>query len=147
MPAAMPYRARQSYRGGGFQGGEVADPLVSNLSGGETVYQDGQLLVERTHRPPGLRFIGEIDLSNSVAISHALRHTVDGRAHVHLDVSRLVFCDVSGIRALVNVSQVLGPDRRLLLHGLAPELERVIRLVGWADQPGLSFCGCGEVQP
>jgi anti-anti-sigma factor len=123
----------------------VADPLVSRVSRG-IVYRDRQLLVERTDRPPGFRFVGEIDISNSVAISHALREALDGEPHIHLDMRSLVFCDVSGIRALVNVGQVLGPDRRLLLHGVAPELERVIRLVGWADEPGLSFCGCTEVQ-
>jgi anti-anti-sigma factor len=126
--------------------GEVADPLVSRVSAG-IVFQDRQLLVERTDRPPGFRFVGEIDISNSVAISHALTQVLDGQPHIHLDMRSLVFCDVSGIRALVNVGQVLGPHRRLLLHGLAPELERVIKLVGWADEPGLSFCGCTEVGP
>ena len=121
----------------------MAEPLFAGRVGG-SVYRDGQLLVERTDRPSGFRFVGEMDISNSVAISHALRQSVDGQRYVHLDMRSLVFCDVSGIRALINVANVLGPDRRLLLHGVAPELERAISLVGWADQPGLSFCGCSE---
>jgi len=124
----------------------VSDPLVSRASA-STVYLDRQLLVERTNRPRGFRFVGEIDISNSVALSHALVQELDGELRIHLDMRSLVFCDVSGIRALVNVAQVLAPDRRLVLHGLAPQLEQVISLVGWAEQPGFSFCGCTEVEP
>jgi len=124
----------------------VSDPLVSRASV-RTVYLDSQLLVERTDRPPGFRFVGEIDISNSVALSHALTQDLDGEVRIHLDLRSLVFCDVSGIRALVNVAQVLAPDRRLVLHGLAPQLEHVISIVGWAEQPGFSFCGCAEVEP
>jgi anti-anti-sigma factor len=103
------------------------------------------LLVDRTERPLGLRFVGEIDLSNSGAILSALRHVLDGPTNVHLDLRHLVFCDVSGIRALVNLAEALGPDRRLFLHGLAPELERVIRAVGWSEGSAFSFCGCAEL--
>jgi anti-anti-sigma factor len=122
----------------------MADPLVSRV-GGTVLYRDSQLVVERTERPPGLRFIGELDISNSIAISHAMSQAINGDPRIHVDMRSLVFWDVSGIRALINVGQMLGPDRRLLLHGLAPELERVIELVGWADHPGLSFCWCSEV--
>lgn len=111
---------------------------------GRTVYRDRQLVVDRTERPLGLRFVGEIDLTNSGAISSALRHVLDGLANIHLDLRQLVFCDVSGIRALLNVAEAVGPDRRLLLHGLAPEIERVIRVVGWSDGAAFSFCGCEE---
>src|SRR5919204_3658361 len=121
--------------------GDVTDPVVSPPSGG-TVYRDRQLVVDRTERPAGLRFVGEIDISNSGAISSALRQVLDGPANVHLDMRQLVFCDVSGIRALVNVAEAIGPDRRLFLHGLPPEIERVMRVVGWSDAAGFSFCGC-----
>lgn len=121
----------------------MADPVFSPPSG-RTVYRDRQLVVDRTERPLGLRFVGEIDLTNSGAISSALRHVLDGLANIHLDLRQLVFCDVSGIRALLNVAEAVGPDRRLLLHGLAPEIERVIRVVGWSDGAAFSFCGCEE---
>lgn len=125
----------------------MADPLVSSETDEWLVYRDRQLRVERSQRPLGLRFIGEIDISNSVALTHALTQMVDGQPHIHLDFRSLVFCDLSGIRALVNVAEAMGPDRRLLIHGLAPELEHVIGLVGWSEKLGLSFCGCTEVAP
>jgi hypothetical protein len=53
---------------------------------------------------------------------------------------------VGGIRALVNVAQAV-PDRQLLIHGLAPELERMVRLVGWSERSGLYFCQCTELRP
>ena len=126
----------------------MAEPQVSSVeTGARFVYRDRQLIVERTDRPSGLRFVGEIDISNSNAIGRSLLELVNGSPWIHLDVRSLVFCDISGMRALVNSAQALGPDRRLLVHGLAPELERVVRLVGWLDEPGLSFCGCAEVEP
>lgn len=122
----------------------MADPVISPRSG-RTVYRDRQLQVDRTGRPPGLRFVGEIDIGNSGAISSALRHVLDGPANIHLDLRQLVFCDISGIRALINVAEAVGPDRRLFLHGMAPEIERVIRVVGWSDGAAFSFCGCEEL--
>jgi anti-anti-sigma factor len=122
----------------------LADPVASD-AGGLTVYRDRQLSVMRTQRPPGFRFVGEIDITNSVAIGHALHHAMDGHQHIHLDMRSLVFCDVSAIRALVNVAEAVR-GRRLLIHGLPPELEHVIGVVGWADLPNLSFCGCTEVE-
>lgn len=124
----------------------MREPLRSSPADGGVVYRDRQLVVERTQRPPGLRFTGEIDISNSVAISNALKHVLDGPTNVHLDLRPLVFSDISGIRALLNVAEAIGPERRLFLHGLAPELERVISAVGWADEPGFSFCACVEVE-
>lgn len=123
----------------------MREPLPRRREG-VMVYRDRQLVVERTERPPGLRFTGEIDISNSVAISRALKEVIDGPANVHLDLRPLVFSDISGIRALINVADTIGPDRRLLLHGLAPEFERVLEVVGWSEEPGISFCACLELE-
>lgn len=113
---------------------------------GEAVYEDAQLVVSRTSRPAGFRFVGEIDIMNSGAIQDALMAAVNGEPNPHFDMSRLVFRDVSGIRNLVSIASMLGPERRLLLHGLPEELERVIRITGWAEEPGFSFCGCTEAE-
>ena len=123
----------------------MADPLVD--AGGLTVYTDRQLVVTRTEMPDGLRFLGEIDLSNSTAIARSLIPLLSMNANPHLDMTDLIFCDVSGIRALVTVAQNLGPDRRLRLHGLEPQIERVIRVIGWSgDSGGLGFCAGGDCQ-
>lgn len=109
---------------------------------GDSVFTDRHLTVSRTLKPRGLMLAGEIDISNSGALADTLRTRLDGAHTAHLDLSRVVFCDVSGIRALVRVARELGPDRKLLLHGLPAQLETVIRVTGWADMPGLDICAC-----
>ena len=83
-----------------------------------------------------------MDASNVDAVLDALRRHAAG-GELHLDLSRLLFCDVSGIRALVTHAAHRDGARRLLLHGLPAEIERVLDVVGWSEMPGLAFCGCG----
>ncbi|HET7339344.1 MAG TPA: STAS domain-containing protein [Candidatus Dormibacteraeota bacterium] len=111
-------------------------------SGDGPVYADSHLVVTRTRRPIGLRFAGEIDISNSDAVAQSIRVTLADSGRSHLDVSGLSFIDVSGIRALVDAAQELGDGRQLLLHGLAPQLETVMRVTGWTDVPALALCEC-----
>jgi len=107
------------------------------------VYSDAHLVVMRTTEPEGMMVAGEIDISNTSMVADSLRHGFQDGAAPHLDVSRVSFCDVSGIRALVFLALELAPGRRLLLHGLPPQLETVLKVTGWADLPGLKLCDCG----
>ena len=63
---------------------------------------------------------------------------------LHVDVTNLLFCDISGIRALVTAAEGLTSGHRLLLHGMPPKLETVIRIVGWNRVPALVVCECGR---
>lgn len=47
---------------------------------------------------------------------------------VVLDLSRVTFLDSSGLGAVVAVLKMLGPERRLELSGLTPNLMKVFRL-------------------
>lgn len=101
----------------------------------------------RTEDPHGLRFAGEIDTSNVGAVSDVLRTFGPGGqggqgGQLHLDLSLLLFCDISGIRALVAHAAQRDGARRLLLHGLPAQIERVLDVVGWSEMPGLAFCAC-----
>ena len=129
---------------GGLAG--IEDLVASRRQEGEEVYADRQLVVARTRVPIGLRFKGEIDASNAEAVvtSLASAHAKDGE--VHLDLSALMFIDISGIRAFITAGENAVEDRRLLLHGLPDQLERVINVVGWDQLPGLSICKCGVEQ-
>jgi anti-anti-sigma factor len=125
-----------------FRQGRAAGLDRPGPAGETTVYSGRQLIVSRTEAPWGLRFTGEIDVSNVDAVFEALRrHGASGE--LHLDLSRLLFCDVSGIRALVIHAARRGAARRLLLHGLPADIERVLDVVGWSEMPGLAFCACG----
>lgn len=121
------------------------DDLFGRREGKGPVYADGHLVVTRTHDPYGLRFAGEIDLSNSDAVAESMRLTLGETAHPHLDLSALSFCDISGIRALVDLAHSLDDGRRLLLHGLPRQLQKVMRVTGWSDLPTIALCECGAV--
>jgi anti-anti-sigma factor len=110
----------------------------------DVVYQDRQLTITRTFRPPGFRLAGEIDTTNSTAVTELLPTWQDRADDPHLDIRTLVFCDVSGIRSLVALAHSLGPRRQVLLHGLDPHLERVIKAAGWDSEAGLSICRCRD---
>jgi anti-anti-sigma factor len=101
-----------------------------------------RLVVTRTLAPPGLRFKGEIDASNVGAVREALV-TQSQAADLHLDLTGLLFCDVSGIRALVAQAEARDCLHRLVLHGLPAQIEKVLNVVGWSELPGLAFCNCG----
>jgi len=105
------------------------------------------LVVTRTSEPAGLRFAGEIDITNSDAVGQSLRLAFLDTENPHLDLSGLSFCDISGIRALVDIALELDHGRSLLLHGLPEQLEKVMRVTGWSELPSLALCMCGADLP
>jgi anti-anti-sigma factor len=111
---------------------------------GRQVYADKQLVVLRTLHPEGIRFAGEIDATNSNAVSSSIRRAFGAAQDLHVDVSRLLFCDISGIRAFVLAAEALVGGRRLLLCGMPARLETVIKVVGWNRMPALVVCQCGN---
>jgi anti-anti-sigma regulatory factor len=116
---------------------------VSDGQADEVVYTDKQLAIRRTSSPNGLTFAGAIDYFNVDAVAQALALAVDGGGDLHIDLSRLEFCDVSGIRALVTVAEALNGRGCLLLHGLPEGLQKVMTVVGWSDLPSLVILNGG----
>jgi anti-anti-sigma factor len=100
------------------------------------VYADSHLVVTRTQEPIGLCFAGEIDSSNARAVAEFLSNGFADADDIHLDMSGLSFCDVSGIRSLIEVAESRRQGR-LMLHGLPHLLQRVMAATGWADLPHL----------
>jgi anti-anti-sigma factor len=107
----------------------------------DVLYADKQLVIRRTSTPDGLRITGVIDLFNVDSFARTLNSALAGEGDLHVDLSRLEFCDVSGIRALVAAAKRVTGRRRLVVHGLAPQLRTVMTVVGWADIPGLVIDG------
>jgi anti-anti-sigma factor len=110
----------------------------------DPLYADKQLVIRRTSTPEGLRITGAIDLYNVDSFAQTLTASLAGEGDLHIDLSRLEFCDVSGIRALVSAAERLAGRRRLVLYGLAPQLRTVMKVVGWADLPSLVI---GDTEP
>jgi anti-anti-sigma factor len=122
------------------EGISIDDLLEAGIGRGR-VYADKQLVVTRTVDPYGLTFSGEIDVTNCHAVAECMSMAFVGDGDLHLDVSGLIFCDISGIRAFVDTAgQQHG--RRLMLHGLPELLQTVMKVTGWADLPSLALCDC-----
>jgi anti-anti-sigma regulatory factor len=127
--------------------GDRADAMATVVSGerhDDTVYADKQLAVKRTSSPNGLTFAGAIDYFNVAAVAQSLTPAVDGGGDLHIDLSRLEFCDVSGIRAFVRVAEAMNGNGRLLLHGLPVGLQTAMTAVGWGGLPSLVICNGGS---
>jgi anti-anti-sigma regulatory factor len=115
------------------------------------VYADKQLVVSRTGVPATLSITGTIDYYNADAVAAALiaelsqtgdvatalSDAITGNLDLTLDLSRLEFTDVTGIRALVRIAETSAAGRRLVLRGLPPRIRTVMVVVGWADLPNL----------
>lgn len=98
---------------------------------------DTQFRVSRKRGKGWLRISGEIDAWNVGTVREALQAALFEKGDVHIDVSHLLFCDVTGIRAIVAAASRLTDGRRLILHGLNPQLQRVVDVVGWGGMPSL----------
>ena len=118
---------------------------------GDEVYADRQLVISRAGSPSRLTASGAIDFYNAEAAAAALTRelqafvpgaeglsdAISGNSDLHIDVSRLEFTDVTGIRALVKIAEAANSGRRLVLRGLPARIRTVIAVVGWSDLPNL----------
>ena len=70
-----------------------------------------------------------IDAAVAIEFKDAMRQETDTDSPtVILDLSRVDFIDSSGLGAIVASMKHLGQERRLVLAGLTPTVEKVFRL-------------------
>ena len=70
-----------------------------------------------------------IDAAVALAFKEAFRRESEGGpATVVLDLQKVDFIDSSGLGAIVATMKLLAPDRRLVLAGLTPAVDKVFRL-------------------
>jgi anti-anti-sigma regulatory factor len=111
------------------------------VAAGDFVFDDGVLRIARMKPPPdGLVLAGEADESGYQPLVEALARLAGcdgaGPAEIHLELSGLEFCDAAALRAMIAPAEDGG--RRVVLHGPAPALRALIRIVGWDELPGLT---------
>jgi anti-anti-sigma factor len=116
-------------------------PMAGWLEG-EPMYTDKQLVIRHTVPPNGLSIAGVLDIFNADAVASSVASLLAGDGDLHVDLSKVEFCDVSGIRALVAAAERAEGRSRLVMHGLPPLLQRVMRLVGWGELPSVEICDC-----
>lgn len=107
------------------------------------VFSDRSLRITRKLWPNGLVLDGEVDRSNLATLAAALAAVVHGGEDVHLDLSRLEFIDVAGLRLLTETAKRMPAGQYVVLDGAPPYLRRVLSLVGWDQTHGLKIGGDG----
>jgi anti-anti-sigma factor len=130
-----------------FDAGELAplDGLHHGRVAADLVWHDELLSITRTFAPPGLALAGEVDDTNVTALARAL-HAETARAcarpvhgmRTRIDLRDLRFIDVGALRLLVFAGGALSASGgTLVLHGVAPHIQRLMRVTGWDRVPGL----------
>lgn len=72
---------------------------------------------------------GRIDAAIALDFKENVRrHTLEAPARVVLDLTQVVFIDSSGLGAIVATMKHLAPERKLILAGLTPAVEKVFQL-------------------
>lgn len=81
-----------------------------------------------------VRLDGELDIASGDAFARQLFDLMDrGVVHLVADLSRLTFCDASGLGSLVKIrNRLANRDGWLRLAGPSPQMSRIIRLSGLA---------------
>jgi anti-anti-sigma factor len=99
-----------------------------NGSGGRSaatiLYADRQLVVSLSSECAVL-LRGEVDVSNSDALSAVLTRAQGGSGEIVVDVANLRFIDLSGLRVLAFAS----PERQVHLRNIPSHLSRLLRMV------------------
>ncbi len=119
-------------------GAELNAETATVVAAGEVVAQAGALTVERRGRDRSTLFLrGEIDVSSVDALATAVVTALEPGGDVSIDFRDVLFCDLSGLRALVRASAGVSAGQAIRLVGLPRHLQRALHLVGWTGLPGL----------
>jgi anti-anti-sigma factor len=105
---------------------------------GPAVYDDGVLRMTATGRPPLVAITGEIDEDTYPALV-AMLTQLARLAEIHLNLAGVQYCDLAGLRAIVQLAGASGGghSRRVVLHAVPERLRTVLGIVGWDVTPGL----------
>src|SRR5487761_590468 len=131
-----------------FAPGQLADAQRWHAGrvGVDDLYDDGQVRITPTFTPTGLALSGEVDMAVSGALQGALARCLEEiHGDVHLDLSGLRFCDLTGLRSIMDAAARLAERHRLIVVHHGPDhLLKVLRIAGLSDLPGLLWEEAGQ---
>jgi anti-sigma B factor antagonist len=91
------------------------------------------LTVERDGDERTARLIGELDLASYDQALQDMSWAFGGEGDVSLDLSQLTFMDSTGVRLLIQIRNSLEGKGTLILSSPAPNVEKVLRLIGMEE--------------
>jgi anti-anti-sigma factor len=117
--------------------GATLDRPADRRPADAAITRAGALSITRTENPRVLRVSGEVDVAGSDALATALTGALVDGGSVTVDFHEVLFCDISGLRALVRASESAATGQDIHVVGLPAHLHRAVRMVGWSNLPGL----------
>jgi ABC-type transporter Mla MlaB component len=105
-------------------------------------YYNGVLRVICAGSPEVVLIAGEIDESSYLGLVSTLDDLVDREGDVHVNLAELAYCDVAGLRAILQLAGTGGcgeghGGRCLFLDDVPRHLTMVLQILGWDSIPGL----------
>lgn len=95
----------------------------------------GVLRISVIDDPPGIAVEGDVDVVTVQEFDEAVAAAlINFAGDVQIDLSGVAFIDLEGLRILMKASRSMAAEgRKLVLVKLAPHLQDVLRIVGWAE--------------
>jgi anti-anti-sigma factor len=82
---------------------------------------------------------GELDIATSSRLVETMKAHAPFSGDLRLDLRELRFVDSRGIHALLQLTEIVGEGRSVVLMGARPEVRRVVDLVRLANAPGITL--------
>jgi anti-anti-sigma regulatory factor len=105
-------------------------------------YYDGVLRIICAGRPAVVLIAGETDEASYPGLVSTLDDLVDREGDVHVNLAELTYCDLAGLRAILQLAGT-GQDgaghsgRCLFLDNVPRHLAMILQILRWDSIPGL----------
>jgi anti-anti-sigma factor len=83
--------------------------------------------------------VGELDIATSPRLVETMKAHAPFSGDLRLDLRELRFLDSQGIHALLQLTEIVGEGRKLVLIGSRPEVRKVLDLVRLGAAPGIAL--------
>jgi hypothetical protein len=95
----------------------------------EVIYASPSLRILEMTAPVGMRLIGHIDLSDRDGLGRVLKRMLSVRRDLYIDLSKLDYADVGGMRTSFDLGAYIADDGcRLILLDPNPVVHRFIQI-------------------
>jgi anti-anti-sigma regulatory factor len=110
---------------------------VTALSPIDAAYDDGLLKITWLPHASGFSVEGTVDVTSRSGLAAALSAAQQGADTIHVDLSRVEFIDMEGLRIIARAARDLGEGRLLVLERVPAYVRVLFRATNWDALSGL----------
>lgn len=103
---------------------------------GTLIHQDALVRIFRGYDPPGVRIVGEVDLSNAASLTRALESVAE-LPQITIDLSACSHLGSAGIGAIIEVWQ--RGDAEITIVDPSPTIRSALEISGIARFAGITL--------